>query len=76
MSSKQDVVVRVEERGDGWWVVIDGGPDDVILPEMRECGPAPGEAEAREHAAAVAPLLADMLGVPHDRILNGNPGRN
>ena len=74
--SVQDVVVRVEERADGWWVVIDGGPDALITAEMRECGPAPSEAVARAHVVDITPLLADTLGVPVETVLVGNPGRN
>jgi hypothetical protein len=70
------VVVRVEERCDGWWVLIEGGPDDLLVPEMRECGPAPSEALARAHVVDITPLLADMLGIPLHKLLVGNPGRN
>jgi len=67
-----DVVVRVEERADGFWVITEG-PESIVPADAREFGPAPSEAEAHEHAARVA----ELLGILYDAgpAWLGNPSR-
>jgi hypothetical protein len=67
-----DVVVRVEERADGHWVITDG-PLSIVPAEAREFGPAPSLQAAHEHALSVAQLLGALYETP---VLSGNPNRS
>lgn len=66
------VMMRIVERDDGWWVVVDGGPHDLIVPELRERGPLPSQAIACACAVDFKPTLADMVRPRGLRVLINN----
>jgi hypothetical protein len=63
-----DIIVTLQERRDGWYVVVLGLPDV----EDEGCGPAPSKEAAQAYQHECAELLARFYDVP---IRVGNPHR-
>lgn len=71
------VLLRIEQRADGWWIVVAGGPPDLIPPAMRERGPLPSQEVAGQWARDWRPALGALLGTraPFHVLITGFTGK-